>query len=197
MSNVGRWPARATRTSCLAMSVASRAEIDAQVLIERRRDPLLFVCRARATSSGRSSIGPASVSNDSPVSSRSSSLRGSQCALRLNDGRSRLIVRSARFLHVGDGDQADLEALVRLLELARERFERRLRGVDGVLRGEHVEVALRRALNQILLRGLVVGFRLRDLRSRHAAGSPIDPSGTASAAVSMSYCRRLVVAVAC
>ena len=80
-----------------------------------------------------------------------------------NDGRGRLIVRGARFLHVGDRDQADLEALVRLLELARERFERRLRGVDGVLRGEHIEVALRGALDQVLLRGLVVGFGLRDL----------------------------------
>ena len=43
----GRWPARATRTSCLAMSVASRAEIDAQILIQRGRDPLLLVLRIR------------------------------------------------------------------------------------------------------------------------------------------------------
>ena len=91
-------------------------------------------------------------------------------------------MRSARFLNVGDGDQADFEALVRLFELARERFERRLCRIDGVLRGEHVEVALRGAQNQVLLRGLVVGFRLRDLLRPHAAAPPIDPSGTASAA---------------
>ena len=109
-------------------------------------------------------------------------VRCGQCTLRLNDGRSGLIVRGARFLNVGDGDQTDLEALVRLLELARERFERRLRGVDGVLRGEHVEVALRGPQNQVLLRGLVIGFRLRDLAHRRGAGPPIDPSGTASGA---------------
>ena len=54
-----------------------------------------------------------------------------------------LVARRLRFLHVRDRDEADLEALVRLIELARERIERGLLGLDGVLRGQHAEVALR------------------------------------------------------
>ena len=114
-------------------------------------------------SSGRSSIGRGEGVERFAGQLAQQFVCGSQCALRCNDGRSCLIVRSARFLNVSDGNQTDLEALVRLLELARERFERRCRRVDGVLSGEHVEVALRRPQDQVLLRSLVVSFRLRDL----------------------------------
>ena len=79
-----------------------------------------------------SSTGAASVSNDSPVNLAQQFLGRGERALRLRS-RSAVagIVRGARFLHVGDGDQADFETLVGLFELARDRLERRLRGVDA------------------------------------------------------------------
>jgi len=72
-------------------------------------------------------------------------------------------VRCAGLLHVGDRDQADLEALLGLLELAAERLQRRFGRGQRVLGREHVEVALRRAHHQVLLRCAVIGLGQRDL----------------------------------
>ena len=71
------------------------------------------------------------------------------------------VARGARFLHVGDGDEAHLEALVGLLELARDGIERGLLSLDVVLGGEHVEVTRGDAQREILLRHAIVGIRLR------------------------------------
>ena len=69
----------------------------------------------------------------------------------------------ARFLDVGHGDQTDLKARLRLSELALDGGQRQLLRFEVVLRCENVEVALRHALDQILLRSLVVRFGLRYL----------------------------------
>ena len=143
-------------------------------------DPLLLVLGS-GDFKGMSSTGAASESNDSPVSSRSNSWAVASARFAWITRCGRLVMSSARFLHVCDRDQADLEALVRLFELSREGFERRLCGVDRVLGGQHVEIALRGALNEILLRGLVVRFGLRNLARPRASGRTIGPSETQSA----------------
>ena len=87
-------------------------------------------------------------------------LRGGQLTLGGDQVRRRGVARGARFLHVGDGDQAHFEALLRLLELARNGVDRGLLGLHVVLRGEHIEVARGDAHRQVLLRHAVVGVRL-------------------------------------
>ncbi len=82
----------------------------------------------------------------------------------------------AGFFHIGDRDQADLKARLGLVELTLDRGERDLLCLEIVLRGENVEVTLRDALHQILLRGLVVRFGLRHLRVRALQGHPILPA---------------------
>ena len=91
-------------------------------------------------------------------------LRGRERALGGNDARRRAVVRGARFLHVGDGDQADFETFLGLLELPAERFERRLRGAERVLGGQHVEIGLRDAHEQVLLRSAIRRLGHRHLR---------------------------------
>ena len=94
------------------------------------------------------------------VISRSSSCEVASCALRGDEVRGGGVARGARFLHVGDGDEADFESLVGLLELARDGVERGLLGLHVVQRGEHVEVARGHAQREILLGDAVVGIRL-------------------------------------
>jgi hypothetical protein len=55
----------------------------------------------------------------SPVISRSRKRVRRQLALRLDFVGRRLVECGLRLLHVGHGDQADLEALLGLLQLAR------------------------------------------------------------------------------
>jgi len=59
------------------------------------------------------------------------------------------------FLDIGDGNEPDLEALVRLIELAGDGFEGGLVGFQPVLGGQHVEVGLSDPQDQLLLGGLV------------------------------------------
>jgi hypothetical protein len=125
-------------------------------------------------------MGRARLSNISPVISRSSSCVEASCAWR-DHGRRAAVVRGARFLHVGDGDQADFVALFGLIELVVHRGQIALLRIEVILGGEHVEIALRDAGHQVLLRGLVVRFGLRNLRIRALAGPPSSASETNSA----------------
>ena len=77
--------------------------------------------------------------------------------------RGRLVVRGLRLLHSRDRDQADFEALFRLLELAGDRGAVRVDGEETILGGQYVEVALRDADNEVLLSGFTVGFGASDL----------------------------------
>ena len=103
-------------------------------------------------------------------------LSGCQLPLRGNDRCRAGIVGGARFLDVGDGDQADVVALLGLLELTIDRGQIALLRVDVVLRREHVEIALRHARDEVLLRRLVIRLGLRDLRIRALQGHPILPA---------------------
>ncbi len=105
--------------------------------------------------------GVASTSYCRSVISRSSSCAGGELALGCDEVRGRRIARGARFLHVGDRDEAHLEALVGLFELAGDGIERRLLGLHVVLRGEHVEIPRGNAQGEVLLGHAVVRVRLR------------------------------------
>ena len=119
--------------------------------------------------------GRASSSYLAPVISRSSSTAVAESALCGDDGRRRLIVRRFRLLDVGDGDQADLEALICLLQLIRDRLVSRLLRLQVVARRQNVEVALRDALDQVLLGGAVVRLRLRHRVIRAPQVLPVLP----------------------
>ena len=97
-------------------------------------------------------------------------------ALGRDHAGGRAVVRRTRLLHVGDRDQADFEALLRLLELAVDRLECRRRRGQRVVGREHVEVALRYAHHQVLLRGAVVGLRERDLGTGTLERLPLVPA---------------------
>jgi len=99
-----------------------------------------------------------------------------QRALGRDDGRRAAVVCGAGFLDVGDGDQADLKARLGLVELPLDRDECDLLGFEVVLGGEHVEVTLRDALDQVLLRRLIVGLGLRHLRIGALQCHPIFPA---------------------
>ncbi len=90
-------------------------------------------------------------------------------------------MRGAGLFHIGHGDQSDFVARLRLFELAVDRGQRDLLGLEIILRAEHVEIALRDPLHQVLLRGLVIRFGLRHLRIRALQTPPSFPSGTNSA----------------
>ena len=94
------------------------------------------------------------------VISRRSSCEVASCTLGGDEIRGGGVARGARFLHVGDGDEADFESLVGLFELARNGVERRLLRLHVVQRGEHVEVARGHSQRQVLLRDAVVRIRL-------------------------------------
>ena len=80
------------------------------------------------------------------------------------------------FLHVGDGDQPYLIALFGLLELPIHRCQRAFLCIQIVLRSQHVEVALRHPRDQVLLRRLIVGFGLGDLRVGALQRHPVLPA---------------------
>ena len=75
----------------------------------------------------------------------------------------------------------DLVAGLGLLELALNGVQRHLLRFEIILRGQHIEVALRHALDQVLLGGLIVRFGLGDLRIGAAAKPPSSPTETGSA----------------
>ena len=157
------------------MSAARRLETSAR-----------FCCSAISTqrssltgsglASSNGSMGRASESKRIAGDLAQQFLSGGQGALRGNHGRRAAVVGGARLFHIGDGDQADLIARLCLFELALDGDQRHLLGLEIVLRSEHVEVALRDALHQVLLRGLVVRLGLRHLGVRALQGHPIFPA---------------------
>ncbi len=98
-----------------------------------------------------------------------------ELALRFDHRGGIRIVRSLGFLHIGDRDQAHVIALIGLFELPADRVESGLVRINGVLGRKHIEVGGRDALDETLLRGLVVGFRLRHLLVRTAQSFPVRP----------------------
>ena len=101
---------------------------------------------------------------------------GREIALGLDQCRRCGVECSLGVLYVRDGDQADLEALFRLFELAADRVVRRLRGFERVLRRQHVEVRFGRADDQVLLGDQVIGFGLGLLGVGAAERRPVLPS---------------------
>ena len=86
------------------------------------------------------------------------------------------VARRARLLDVDHGHHAHLEAALGLRELLREGLERRLRGAQRLRGGEHVEVALRHAQHQVLLRGAVGHLGARDHGVGTAEPLPLVPA---------------------
>ncbi len=112
-----------------------------QVLLERLLDPgflvrgLRLIERHLLARLGECLVG---LAGDLPQHF----LGAGERALRGDDTGRRAIVGSAGFLHVGDRNQADLEALLGLLELPGDRLERRFGRRQRVLGGQHVEICL-------------------------------------------------------
>ena len=67
-----------------------------------------------------------------------------------------MIVSCLRLLHVGDCNQADLESLLRLFELSRDREPIGMDRREPVLGAQHFEIARDDTDNQILLGRLEV-----------------------------------------
>jgi len=86
------------------------------------------------------------------------------------------VVRGARLLDVGDGDQSDLIAAFGLFQLTIDGGQVGLLRIEVVLRGQDIEIALRDSRHQILLRGLIVRLRLRHLRIRALQRHPVLPA---------------------
>src|SRR6202050_509065 len=97
---------------------------------------------------------------------------GRKRAFGRDDGGGRLIVRGLRLLHVGDGDEADLEALVGLLELVADRLVRGLLRLKIIARREYGEVRLADTLDQVLLGRAIVSLGLRHRAIRPPQGLP-------------------------
>ena len=111
-----------------------------EVLLHRRLDPFLRVRGLRdGKRHGAARGGEHLVLHVGDLAQQL--LRGGILALRGDQVRGGGVARGARFLHIRDGDEADFEALVGLLELARDGIECGLLGLHVVVRGEHVEVA--------------------------------------------------------
>ena len=108
--------------------------------------------------------------------SRSSSCVDAKRALGGDHRGGGTVVGGARLLHVGDGNETDLIARLGLGQLAVDRNQRDLLRLDIVLCAEHIEVALRDPLHQVLLRGLIVRFGLRHLRIRALQRLPVLPA---------------------
>ena len=156
----------------------ARAQL--QVLVHGLLDPFLFVGRIRR---GQRHVLARAVERVKGVARQfpqELQLRG-EAALGLNEGGRRGIVGGLGFLDIGDRDQAHFKALLGLLELAAERVVGRLGGGQRVLRRQHVEVALRRAQDQVLLGGLIVDFRLRNLLVGALQRDPVLPAEDALA----------------
>ncbi len=71
-----------------------------------------------------------------------------------------MIIGGLGLLHIGDGDQTDLEPLFRLLQLARDCLLGALFGIQKILRREHVEIALGDPNQQVLLGRFKIGAGL-------------------------------------
>ena len=163
------------RADVVAGDVSGEAARDErEVLLHRARHPLFLVGRVRALERHRiARLGERRIFLGGDLAQQL--LVGGQLALRGDDGGGRAVARSLGFLHIGDGDQADLEALLGLLELARDRFERGVLRRDLVLGGEDVEVGFGDPQDQRLLGDCVVGLRLRDLSIGTLEVHPIRP----------------------
>ena len=145
-----------------------------QVLLQRDVDPAALVGRFRALERHvPAGLGQAVVLL--PGDFLQLILRSGEGAFGGDHGRRRGVACRLGFLHIGDGDEPHLEALVGLIELAGDGFEGRLVGFQPVLGGEHVEVGLRDAQDQLLLGGLVGGLRLGDLAPGPLERHPVRP----------------------
>ena len=76
------------------------------------------------------------------------------------------VVARLRLVRVGDGRGADLEVALRLRELLGDRDLLRAMKCEVVLRGEHVEVGLRHAHDQVLRRLAELRLGLQHLELR-------------------------------
>ncbi len=152
--------------SAFATSTSSRAAITDEVLLHRLLHPVFLVGGLWLVE--RQQVGRLLQRAVRLAGELAQQLvAGRELALGFDDCGGRAVVRGAGFLHVGDRDQPDLEALLGLLELAREGIQRGLGGGQRVLGGEHVEVALRDSHHQVLLGGAIV--RLGDGHRRVGA----------------------------
>ncbi len=152
--------AERVRTSSRAISAPSRLEVSAR-FCSIEASTHFCGSAGSGTASGMVARGVASTCVLHVGDLAQQFLRGGELALRGDQVRGGGVARGARFLHVGDGDEADFEALVGLLELARNRVERRLLRLHVVQRGEHVEVARGHTQREVLLSHAVVRIRLR------------------------------------
>ncbi len=95
--------------------------------------------------------------------------------LGIDQGGGRGVVGGLGFLHVRDGNQPDVVPFVVLIELQAVGVQGRLVRVDHILSRQHIEVRRRDALDEALLRRLVVRLGLRDLLVRPAQRLPVRP----------------------
>ncbi len=156
------------------MSAARRLEISdrfcsSEMLTQR------FWSAGSGLLSGMSVPGLASASYFCPVISCSWSSEVASVRLAAITAAAAVSRAALASSHVGDGDESDLEALVGLIELAGDRLEGCLIGVQSVDRGQHVEVGLRDPQDQLLLGGLIGRFRLRHLAAGRLERHPVGP----------------------
>jgi hypothetical protein len=165
----------------------SRGDFDVQsrrdhveVIFERLADPELLVGRLRLVERHR--IG--GLDERLVILAREFAqcfLRRGERTLRGNHGGRRAVVRGARFLHVGDRDQADFEALLGLLELAIERLQGRFRRRSACLQRRARRNRPGSRAPAVLLRGAIGRLRRRRPANLRASKTAIDPNGTESA----------------
>ena len=82
-------------------------------------------------------------------------------ALRSNLVGHSLVIGRLRFLDVGDRYQANLKALLGLFELSGDGLAVGMDRAQPVFGAEDIEITLRNANDQVLLRSLTNGFGLR------------------------------------
>ena len=87
--------------------------------------------------------------------------------------RHRLVIAGLCFIGVRDGRRADLEISLGLGQLFADGGLLRLRHGDVVFRQQHIEVGLRHAQNQILLRGRELRLALQHLLLGLIVGRPV------------------------
>ena len=156
------------------MSACQAARDQVEVLLERDVDPAGLVLRVRALERHvAAGLGEAVVLLTGDLLELV--LRVGERALGGDHRRGRRVARGLRLLHVGNGDQADLEALVGLVELARDGLERGLVGHQVVIGRQHREVGGGHAQDQVLFGRLVVDLGLRHLRVRGLDVHPVGP----------------------
>ncbi len=168
--------AAARGTDVFARDVGRQsAGYERKILLQRHVDPAVFADGVRACQVERldgTGQPVEGVAGDFAQQLQS----GGQGALRGNDGRSTAVMGGAGLFHIGDGDQTDLKARLGLIELTLDGGQRDLLRLEIILGGENVEVTLRDALHQVLLRSLVIRFGLRYLGVRALQGHPILPA---------------------